>query len=147
MCLQIESKYHRTREPLIAGYNILAYKKFYSDGNNLRSPYYNHLYRYNKLYSARIGYVIHNRDNLIGAGLHASLSRHAARQHGGKLVHQVIIPMGARFFIGTNRDIVANKMLILEHDLDTDTVEKADFSKHVIDPNYKIAASSTYDID
>ena len=134
MCLYINKSRHPEYKPLIAGYNILAYKSFIKSRNALISPY--RLYKWYENVESSVNdalFRIHHfaAGRYIEHGLHAYMEKLSAEYEIGNTVRRVIIPMGSKFYIGKDGDIVANRMIVLPNRYKLE-VSEADFSKHKI---------------
>ena len=142
MCLHINKNRHPEYKPRIAGYNIIAYKAFDSNGySNLISPYQRTMWKENELvkvemrgyYGDAIGKYLFPEESVttVYRGLHAALTHSEAGRHGFN-IRRVIIPKGSEFYISDcDKEIVANQMIVLarNHGL---MISKANYSKHKV---------------
>lgn len=126
MCLRISEKHHLTGEPLVAKRARRVFKLLEYIGGKSRlwaSAFRGHKYAFGREESAEL-FVVPRWDwianKTVKDGLHAYTGRAAAYRHaknwssGGPrhAAFIAIIPKGAKYYIGTDGDIVSNKLIV-----------------------------------
>lgn len=122
MCLHIDSTIHSLNansigKPFIATRDILVWKVLDDVGKTGgNAPFRGCRWKFGK---ARVAPKMRKSISVYGSldvGLHAVLSRSAARNISGwfyrRRVCPAIIPKGSQLFFGRKRDIVATKMIV-----------------------------------
>jgi len=130
MCLNFTIKAKNIKEarelankPLIAKKDITVYKilnknffngKYYSPHKHFEYEKGNEYYRYGKKFEIRVSktnnekYLVHIYD-----GLHSyrTLSRAKDATWGNRKVFKMVIPKGAEYYLGENKDIVSDRLI------------------------------------
>jgi hypothetical protein len=118
MCLSIDVKYHSKKKPHVAKQPILVWKWLKVLNNNYgRSPYMYTLWRFGTEYTAKFSYD--NYDN-VEAGLHAFFTKdaHRIRWNDYAILYPAVIPVGAKYWIGTDGEIVSTALTVYRTEQD-----------------------------
>lgn len=124
MCLNVDQTFKtqtaaERAKALTAKKDIIVYKRF-KNNPGYWSPYQGFPYQKGKVYSvpgfsrSTGGFVGSGYTLRIRIGFHAYISRGAARANANAFekVVQCVIPKGARYFLGTCKEIVSTKLII-----------------------------------
>jgi hypothetical protein len=116
MCLDIDPSYHpnygKNKSAFIAEQPILVYKRLINcDNTHGYSPYQQ--VRWDFGVEMRVPRFTYVDDSCmeVAQGLHAFFTKNAERSRYHTL-YPAVIPVGARFYIGTNGEIVATAMTV-----------------------------------
>ncbi|BBA65221.1 predicted ORF [Xanthomonas phage XacN1] len=115
MCLDIDVRYHpnygKKGSAFIAQQPILVYKRLNcADKTGGKAPYQGTRWDFGvEQRVPRFGYWGQNRRE-IDVGLHAFFTKDANRCYGD--VFPAVIPAGARFFLGTNGEVVSTALTV-----------------------------------
>ena len=125
MCLTVDKRFHgKTRPfyPLWAEHDMYVYKilkKYRSGGETRYSTPYQHMvvksgYEY---YASDFGIDTWSSNGQVSHGLHSWTKRQLAARdcsyRDGENVFVAIIPQGSRYFVGTEGDVVSEKLIML----------------------------------
>lgn len=138
MCLVVKNKWHKEGKPLIAEEDFVVFKVLHhNDYGMIVTPFRFceiNFVKGKRVMTSKIkitqtrswtsGYHYHIRW-ACSQGLHALLKLPSYHElhlfsigiGNNMLVHKAIIPKGAKYFIGTDGDIVSDKMIIYEKTL------------------------------
>jgi hypothetical protein len=116
MCLHIDVRYHpkygKKGQAFVAKQPILVYKRLnYADNTGGNAPYQGTRWDFGvKKRISNFTYGWSSRRRTVYAGLHAFFTKDANRCYGE--VFPAVIPVGARFFIGTDGEIVSTALTV-----------------------------------
>ena len=128
MCLTLNKKFktekaalEASKNPLIAKKDMTVYKAVRPVNENKFQAIYQtftfekgyHYYQTGKEFSFIVSLVTYSPDSLynlrVYRGLHSYIRKYQAQSKGH--TERVIIPKGAKYFIGKNGDIVSNQLI------------------------------------
>lgn len=118
MCLEIDSRYHpnygKRGQAFIAEQPILVYKRLINPTQTGgTSPYRKTPWKFGVEKRVRnFTYPWYSHRKLVEAGLHAFFTKDASRCYDHDDVFPAVIPVGARFFIGTDGEIVSTALTV-----------------------------------
>jgi hypothetical protein len=124
MCLDIDKRYHPKYgkgKSFVADRPLLVYKRLLSNGQGVGglSPYMKTQWYFGVTKTVpRFGFDGDTQKTAIEAGLHAFFTKNASRAghtYNGTLF-PAVIPVGARFFIGTDGEIAATAMTVYRNE-------------------------------
>lgn len=122
MCLHIDVRYHpnygKKGQAFVAQQPILVYKRLNNPtGLGGTSPYYGTLWEFGvEQRVSNFTYGWSSRQQRVEAGLHAFFTKNADRCYGD--VFPAVIPVGARFFIGKDGEIVSTALTVYRTEKD-----------------------------
>ena len=140
MCLQIHEIHAKhANQPFVAREDLKVWKilrhynywQMNKDGDlerhvGIETPYYQNNVNFTQAGKCMLtaeylpkGYIYANKDGSVTAGIHGYYinienSSPVAKLFTGIVVHPAVIPRGTVFFIGTNGEVVAERMIIYE---------------------------------
>ncbi len=116
MCLDIDVRYHpkygKKGQAFVAQQPILVYKRLEKcDKDGGRAPYRGT--RWNFGVPMTVPHFTYSGGMLhrVEAGLHSFFTKEARRCYGGR-VFPAVIPVGARFFIGNEGEVVSTSLTV-----------------------------------
>lgn len=103
----------KTLRPKVADYDILVFKSLRPNG---RSPYQNYPYICGKKVKSRLNIKVKWGEIIVEEGLHAYRLKKDANYYSfsNDQVFPAIIPKGSKYFIGQDKDIVSNQLIVYE---------------------------------
>ncbi len=130
MCLHIDSLYHGKGNSNVKGYHIAAFpilvwKVLERRGTAFKSPFMCKMYHFKKEYSSEFSFNASR--NKVEAGLHAYYSFEYAQKGVmswgyDAYIFPSIIPIGAKFFIGSNGEIASSKLIVYRDGVELEAV-------------------------
>ena len=114
MCLYVDTSFHKSNTASVATRDILVWKVLKLPNNIFGfAPFQGCKWHFGFERSSKLDYW----NRVVDAGLHAKLSKTAARRYvrcglDNVRVFPAIIPKGSKLFFGRDRDIVATQMIV-----------------------------------
>ncbi len=115
MCLDIDVRYHpnygKKGQAFVAQQPILVYKRLDNpDKTGGFAPYQRTRWNFGVTMRVKAFSYWGSQRNSIEAGLHSFHTKNANRCYGS--VFPAVIPVGARFFLGTNGEVVSTALTV-----------------------------------
>ena len=119
MCLTVNRNIHPGRKRRVATRPLVVFKDLAWRHDGWKSPFYG--YNKNGTWSEGVlkketltkgGPLLSNNSPYISIGLHSALPDRRRKLNCPRL--WAVIPKGAKFFVGKNKDIVSNKLIVFK---------------------------------